>query len=62
VSSLSREAVDPLSEVDRLDGHEDAHLGRDLDHPRNTLTRSATSQLPVIVILSPVGFAISIVA
>jgi hypothetical protein len=57
-----REAVDPLSEVDGLDGHEDAHLGRDLDHAKNTLTSSATLQLPVIVILSPVGFAISTVA
>src|SRR5208283_3049370 len=56
-----REAVDPLSEVDRFDGHEDAHLGRDLDHPKNTLTSSPTSQPPVMIILSPVGFAISMV-
>ena len=56
-----REAVDPLSEVDRFDSQKDAHLGRDLDHAKNTLTSSATLQLPVIVILSPVGFAISTV-
>jgi hypothetical protein len=56
------EAVDAFTEVDGIDGHEDAHLGRDLDHPKNTLTRSTTLQLPVIVILSPVGFAISTVA
>jgi hypothetical protein len=29
-----RQAVDPPAEVGRLDGHQDLHLGRDLEHHR----------------------------
>jgi hypothetical protein len=57
-----REAVYPLSEVDRFDGHQDAHLGGgDLDHRKNCPTSSVTLQAPLILILSPVGFSISMV-
>ena len=29
-----RQAVDPATKIDRLDGDEDLHLGRDLEHHR----------------------------
>ena len=29
-----RQAVDPAAKIDRLDGHQDLHLGRDLEHHR----------------------------
>ena len=47
-------AVYPFSEVDRIDRHQDPHLGRDLDHLlQNSRTSSTTLQLPVIFIRSP---------
>jgi hypothetical protein len=44
-----RQAVDPAAKVGRLDGHQDLHLGRDLEHhrafqePRERASRSAAS-------------------
>jgi hypothetical protein len=45
----SRQTIDPASEIDRRDGDEDLHLGRDLEHqrafpkPRASASRSAAS-------------------
>ena len=54
-------AVYPLSEVDGFDGHQDAHLGDDLDHRKNARASSITLQGPAMVIRSPVGFSIVMV-
>jgi len=57
-----RKTVYPFSEVDRFHGEEYPHLGSNLYHlSQNSLASSTTLQFPLILILSPVGFSISMV-